>query len=247
MTLLGIADSRAGECTDTSEEIIVDRPDVTNSSVVVPQGSMQVENGLNLTDQRIARVLDGTNTRLRLGIGGCTEFVLDLPDYSTSIGGTAPSGFSNVTPAIKHQLGPLSGNFDLSVTFGVGLPTGSPRVAGKGYQPYLQFPWSRDVGDGWQVSGMFTTFWYPRDPELHTLFQPTFVIEREVTAHSDLFIEYVGAYPTRGGAQQQINLGGASRITRSQQIDFHVALGLNERAPRYEVGVGYSIRWDHVL
>ena len=66
MTLLGIPASRAaGECTDTSEGIIVDRPDVTNSSVVAPQDSLQVENGLNLTDQRTARVLDGTNTRLR--------------------------------------------------------------------------------------------------------------------------------------------------------------------------------------
>jgi hypothetical protein len=237
----------AGSCTDTSGEIAVDRPDVTNSSLVVPEGSLQVENGLNLTDQSAAKVIDGTNTRVRLGVGGCTEIVVDLPDYSTAISGAAPSGFSNVTPAIKHQLGPLPGNFDLSATLGVGLPTGTPAVAGQGLQPYLQFPWSRDVSEGWQLSGMFTTFWYPSDAGRHAAFQPTFVVEREVTAHADLFVEYVGEYPSHGGPEQQINIGGASRITRLQQVDFHLAVGLNPQAPHYELGVGYSIRWDHLI
>jgi len=208
---------------------------------------LQVENGINLTDQSAAKVFDGTNTRLRLGIGDCTEIVMDLPDYSAVISGSAPSGFSNVTPAIKHQIGPLPGDLDLSATFGVGLPTGTPSVTGQGFQPYLQFPWSHDNGGGWQLSGMFTTFWYPSESRRHALFQPTFVIERDVTPHADLFVEYVGGYPSHGAPEQQINLGGASRVTRLQQVDFHLAVGLNPQAPHYEIGVGYSIRWDHLI
>jgi len=234
----------AGECRDTSGEIEVDRPDVTNSSLVVPAHSFQIENGINLADQRVARMLDGTNTRLRLGVGGCTEVLLDLPDYMRRIDGTAPSGFTDAAPALKHQFGPLPGEFELSATLGLGLPTGSATVAGHGYQPYLQFPWSRELGGGWGLSGMFTTFWQPGDPDRHLRFEPTFVVERKVARDADAFIEYVGEFADRGAAAQLLNSGGAWRVTRLQQLDLHFALGLNQQAPRYVLGLGYSIRWD---
>jgi hypothetical protein len=39
--------ARAETCPGTRDEIATDRPDVTNSSVVVPAGSLQIENGIN--------------------------------------------------------------------------------------------------------------------------------------------------------------------------------------------------------
>jgi hypothetical protein len=91
---------------------------------------------------------------------------------------------------------------------------------------------------------MFTTFWSPANADHHVVLEPTFVIERQVSSRADLFVEYVGDYASRGGAAQLLNSGGALRITRLQQLDFHVAFGLNGLAPRYIIGVGYSIRWD---
>jgi hypothetical protein len=38
----------------------------------------------------------------------------------------------------------------LSVTAGAGLPIATPSIAGHGVQPYLQFPWSRELGGGWE-------------------------------------------------------------------------------------------------
>ena len=38
---------------------------------------------------------------------------------------------------------------ELSVTAGAGLPTGATRINGPGVQPYLQFPWSHELGNGW--------------------------------------------------------------------------------------------------
>lgn len=232
-------------CTDTSVGIEVDRPDVTNSSVVVPEGSLQIENGVNLTQQGDAWLVDGPNTRVRFGLGGCNELLVDLPNYTYSLNPGSPSGFSDISPALKHQIGPLPGDIDLAATVGIAVPTGNPAVSGSGYQLYLQFPWSHELGGGWGISGMLTAFWYPDDPVHHGLLQPTFVIERLVIPQADLFVEYVGGYPTHGGPSQLVNSGGAYRFTRLQQIDFHLAFGLNERAPRYVFGIGYSIRWDH--
>jgi hypothetical protein len=190
-------------------------------------------------------LVDGPNTRVRFGLGGCNELLVDLPNYTYSLNPGSPSGFSDISPALKHQIGPLPGDIDLAATVGIAVPTGNPAVSGSGYQLYLQFPWSHELGGGWGISGMLTAFWYPDDPVHHGLLQPTFVIERLVIPQADLFVEYVGGYPTHGAPSQLVNSGGAYRFTRLQQIDFHLAFGLNERAPRYVFGIGYSIRWDH--
>ncbi len=41
--------AKADSCPSSKDEISTDRPDVTNSSVVVPAGSLQIENGINFS------------------------------------------------------------------------------------------------------------------------------------------------------------------------------------------------------
>jgi hypothetical protein len=233
-------------CPDSQSEIQTDRPDVTNSSFVVPTGSLQAENGINLTARGASRSIDGTNTRIRLGVAHCTELLVDLPDYFRPVHGRDPTGFSDVMPAVKAQLGPLPGDVVFSATAGLGFPTGASRISGPGYNPYIQFPWSREIGGGWSLNGMFTQFWFTGQKS-NAVSEATFVVEREVGAHADLFVEYVGDYPNHNGPSQVINSGGAYRFTPTQQIDFHAGFGLTNRSPSYFFGVGYSIRFDDLF
>src|SRR5882757_3947273 len=57
------AAARAEGCPTAKDEIATDRPDVTNSSLVVPVGSLQSENGVNFTAREGGRTIDGTNAR----------------------------------------------------------------------------------------------------------------------------------------------------------------------------------------
>ena len=226
------------------DEINTDRPDVTNSSLVVPAGSLQIENGINFSERDGGRFVDGTNTRLRAGITNCLEFFVDTPTYFANIRSPENSGFSDVAPALKWQVSPVPGKVDLSAVFGVALPTGSVGTAGPGAQPYLQFPWSWELRNGWGLSGMFTEFIRPSDPTSKLITEATFVIEKNVTERASLFVGYVGDYPESGSPAQFLNSGGLYRLGPNQQLDFHVALGLNHNAPSYVVGVGYSVRFD---
>jgi Putative MetA-pathway of phenol degradation len=237
----------ADTCPQPGSEIATDRPDVTNSSLVVPQGSFQQENGVNLSGRDGGQVLDGTNTRLRLGIAQCLEVLVDVPTYFDALSGRADSGFTNVTPAIKWQISPVPGKIDLSATFGAGLPTGTKAIAGPGVQPYLQFPWSWELGGGWGLSGMLTNFFAPADPVNKLSTETTFVIEREFGKKVFAFVEYVGDYHEHGGPSYLVNSGAGYRITNTQQIDFHVAVGLNDNAPSYIFGIGYSFRFDRLF
>jgi len=242
---LHVAPAGAAEgCTQTSTPIATDRPDVTNSSVVVPVGSLQNENGANVSRRAGADIFDGTNSRWRLGIAPCFEVLIDLPNYVGTFRGVGASGFGNVAPAFKWQISPAPGKVDLSVTVGAGLPTGAVAIAGRGVQPYLEFPWSVELGRGWSITGMVTNFFTPDDPINKFTNQSTVVLEREFGERSFLFVEYVGDFPLNGGTGLLINSGGGYRITDTQQIDFHIGFGLNRNSPTYIFGMGYSFRLD---
>jgi Putative MetA-pathway of phenol degradation len=231
-------------CPKASDEMATDRPDTTNSSIVVPVGSLQNENGINLTGSDGGRTIDGTNSRWRLGIAPCLEALVDLPVYFGPLNGRSNSGFSDVAPAIKWQISPVPGKIDLSAVFGMALPTGAVAIAGRGPQPYLQFPWSWELHEGWGVSGMFTEFFRPSDFTAKRITETTFVIEKKLSERFSAFTEYVGDYPEGAGPSVMINSGGIYHLSKLQQVDFHLAFGLNRNAPNYIVGVGYSFRVD---
>ena len=231
----------------SASEISTDRPDVTNSSLVVPVGSLQSENGINTTGRGSDKSFDGTNSRLRLGVAPCLEILVDVPNYFGRLKGDADSGFGNVAPAVKWQFSSLPAPWNLSVTAGAGLPTGSSKITGPGLQPYLQFPWSYEFGGGWGTSGMLTTFFFPSDLANTQTTEATFVLEKKVTERASLFVEYVGDYPSRGSSVQLFNTGGGYLLTKTQQIDFHIAFGLNRNSPDYIIGLGYSFRFDDLF
>src|ERR1700731_1298669 len=91
-------------CPNSSSEISTDRPDVTNSSRVVPYGSLQVENGVDWTVRQGSNVVSGSETRLRTrcramhrGAGGRADVLL-LAQWRPS------SGFSDLVVSIKREL-----------------------------------------------------------------------------------------------------------------------------------------------
>jgi opacity protein-like surface antigen len=245
-SLATMSAAAAAQCTQPDSPIETDRPDVTNSSIVVPLGSLQNENGIDTSRDHGADIFNGTNSRWRLGVAPCLEVLVDLPTYVTRWHGSGPSGFSDIAPAVKWQLSPLPGKFDLSITAGAALPTGATEVSGLGVQPYLQIPWSIALGEGWALTGMETNFFAPRSDSKYT-YQSTLVIEKEFGERSFLFVEYVGNFPTASRNSQLINSGGGYRIDDHHQIDFHVGVGLDRNAPNYIFGVGYSFRIDGFL
>ena len=113
-TLIGVVSARAESCPTAKDDIATDRPDVTNSSLVVPAGSLQSENGVNFSSRDGGRSFDGTNTRWRLGVAPCLELLVDVPTYVASVRAPGNSGFTDVTPAVKWQISPIPGKIDLS-------------------------------------------------------------------------------------------------------------------------------------
>jgi hypothetical protein len=230
-----------GRATADETPIVTDRPSVANSSIVVPQGDLQVENGVQATNVANGAVVDLPESLIRYGVLSHTELRLTVPDYYYSIAGSGASGFGDSAVGLKQQLGPVGG-FDVSIIAYTSLPTGATRISGSGYQPGLQLPWSRTLSGSWTIAGQFATYWPTLAGQHNFTGEATVLIERQLSGRAAAFAELASDVPQRGGSRQQLHLGTTYELTPNQQLDFHFAAGLSHAAPRNYIGLGYSFR-----
>jgi hypothetical protein len=226
--------------------IATDRPQITNSSVVVPCGSLQFENGLQETGNGGQRTFDLPETAVRFGIARKTELRLAAPDYFFN--DDTASGFANgvgdLIVGLKQQLGPTRGGFDVSLIPSESLPTGSNSISSHGYDPTVQLPWSRSLTRNWTAAGMFSLTWPTEGGRRNLAGQSSLYFDRQLTPSWDAYVEYSGVFPQRGDPQQVFDFGTAYKPTPHQQLDFHCGIGLSASTPDHSIGVGYSVRFQ---
>jgi hypothetical protein len=237
-----------GQEKTTDVDIVTDRPDVTESSIVIPRGSFQLENGLTWTGDHGDTSVDFTETLMRFGVSSHTEFRLVVPNYVAGISGSAaPSGFGDIAVGAKQQIGPLRRDFDLAVIVALSLPTGADRISSRGFDPFIKVPWSKEISKGWSIGGMQSFFWNTQDERRNPTWETTFTVDKEITESLSAFVEYAGDFARHGGSQQIAHFGAAYRVTPKQQIDCHFGFGLSAATPDHLFAFGYSIRLDNLL
>jgi hypothetical protein len=227
----------------TAAPIATDRPSVTDSSVVVPPGSLQAENGFAASVSQGQRTFDGPETLLRFGVVSKTELRLGTPNYVGQAG--AISGFGDLIAGLKQQFGPVRG-FDVSLVLSLSLPAGANAISSHSYDPSVQLPWSRTLSSKWTVAGMQSVYWPTVQGRRKVTGETTFLVDRLLTKTSDAFVEYAGDFPGQGGPRHLLHLGSSYRPTPHHQIDLHFGLGLSSAAVDHFIGIGYSFRFQAV-
>ena len=239
--------ARAQACgANVQSPIATDRPQITSSSVVVPCGSLQFENGFQETSNGDQRTFDFPETSVRFGIARKTELRLGVPNYfhNGDTGAGFANGFGDLSLGFKQQLGPTRGGFDVALIGLVSLPTGADLISSHGYDPTVQLPWSRALSKNWTVAGQFSVMWPTVAEQRNVTGQSSVYFDRQLTPPWDAYVEYSGAFPERGGPQHVIDFGTAYRVTPHQQLDFHCGFGLSAAAPDHFIGFGYSVRFQ---
>jgi len=230
---------------NASSTISTDRPQITNTSTVVPCGSLQFENGFEQTGSAGHQGFDAPETSVRFGIANKTELRLGLPNclFHDNTGSAIANGASDLLLGFKQQLGPTHG-FDVSLIPSVSLPVGANAISSHGYDPSVQVPWSRSLTKMWTVAGQLS------------LFDPTSIGRRNVTGQAsvyfdralgsvwDAYVEYSGAFAQRGGPQHSVDFGAAYKISPHQQLDLHCNFGFASAIPSHAIGLGYSVRFQ---
>lgn len=241
----------AGCGSNAQSTIATDRPQVTSSSIVVPCGSLQFENGFQETSAGGQQTYDFPETSIRFGIARKTELRYMVPDYywNLATGSGTATGLGDMSLGFKQQVGPTKGKFDVSVIPSVSFPTGANAISSHGYDPTVQLPWSRGLSKNWTLAGMFSVMWPTQAAangglQRDVTGQGSVYFDRQLTAPWDAWVEYSGAFPQRGGPQNIIDFGTSYKISPHQQLDFHAGFGLSAAAPSHMIGFGYSVRFQ---
>jgi hypothetical protein len=132
------------------------------------------------------------------------------------------------------------------VILGVSLPSGAKSLSSGGFDPFIKFPWSKDLWRGWSIGGMQSIFWNTDQGRRNEVWEPTLYIEKQIVKPLDAFLEYVGDYTRRGETRQLVHIGAALKLNATSQVDVHFGFGLNRETPAHLVGIGYSVRFDHL-
>jgi hypothetical protein len=234
------------DCATIAEPIDTDRPDTPDDSPTVPPGSLQIENGVGVSRGGGVTSVDLPETRLRLGLSACTEFLIDLPDYSRALGHGA-HGLGDPALGLKHQFEDLPGPFQLWAAAGVGLPIGTRQIAGRGAQPFLQLPAAVDLSEWLTLAAQYLVTFHPGDLDTSPQHQASLDIEADVTDDLGLFFEYTGTYRQGAAPSNTADFGATYRLTDLHQIDILVGKGLNTAAPDWYFTIGYSLRFDQLF
>jgi hypothetical protein len=226
---------------DDAVTIGTDRPSLTASSTTVPQGGLQIESGIQATKNGGQWALDAPELLLRYGLLRKTELRLIAPNYFLSLptGGSSSRGFGDVALAVEQQLGPIGG-FELAMIPSISFPSGARGISSGGHDFGLQLPWSRGLSENWEAAGQLAAYWPTLNGTRNYTSELTLMLDRQLRAGWDVFIEYAADVPEHGGSRQLLHIGTTYEPSPHHQIDLHAGFGLTEATPRSFVGLGYS-------
>lgn len=224
------------------EPIATDRPDFTESAVVVPLKSLQMEGGATYAPQGGMRSLNSPEMLLRFGAARKFEWRLGLPDYHhVWDGGRTLTGLGDTYLGFKYQIGPLGGT-DLALIGAVTIPSGGSHFTSDGWDPQIAIPFSRDLNRTWGLGGQITLAFPTESGRRLMVTTTTLTFERDLGRNWGVFFEYAGDFPNRGGPASLFHTGLTYGPNATSQFDMHVGVGLNRNAPDYLIGAGFAMR-----
>lgn len=226
-------------------DLVTDRPDFTESGVVVPKGSVQVEAGFTWEDGADGvRSFAGPEALVRWGLGDEFELRFGLPDYVSLSNGVSESGLGDASLGAKLQLGP-AGDWDLAGIFTVSVPTGDDAFTSDDWDPQFILAAGRDLNERWSLGTQVSLESASAGGERETVGGATAVLGMglDEEGRTGAFLELAAILPESGTAPLALHTGLTRLLQDTLQIDVHGGLGLSDTAPDVFVGAGVSFRY----
>ena len=242
---------------EETPELITDRPDQTESSCVVPAGSLQIETGFvmenNSDEQYQSRGYLFNTTLLRYGLLDNFEFRAGLAYAGRQVhtagmdSVSSVSGFSPLYTGFKVQITreqgflpeiALIGGLILPFTAGEAFKTdhtaGNMRLS-VSHSLSNRLSWGCNLGVSWDGESVMPTYSY------------TVVLGIELTGKLGIFVEGFGFIPESEQGSHLLDGGITYLVLPNLQLDMSAGLGLNERAIDNFLSIGFSWRINNLM
>ncbi len=245
---------------DPPGDLVPDRPDQTESSVVVPRGWVQLEVGWSFTRDdsggvrldvqevpaSLLRVGLSEKVELRLGWAGLVDAEARAGRFEIS-----DDGAGDAELGVKvHLAEERGGRPEVALLAGTSVPVGDDAFTSDRFDPNLRLAFSHTlserVGLGYNVGLGFATE-LGDDGERHTLSTALYTVALGfgLSDKWGAFVELYGDLPASasGDAAHALD-GGFTYLVRDHlQLDLAGGVGLSDAADDWFVGLGLSVRW----
>lgn len=258
--LAGLAGLLAFSFATAAEPLVTDRPDQTESAVVIPQGTVQIETGLSWSREEDQgpyeiQLLSIPSTLVRVGLSERLELRVGtdgwLRQQQNQLGFDDIEGLSDASLGVKLELADEQrGRPQIALLASTTLPIGDREFSSERADPSVIFSFSHDVsqtiGVGYNA-GLETTTQADALGEKDTLTQALFTLASGFSLNdkTGVFVELFGTAPMnsgQGGTALAFDGGVTWLLHERLQLDASLGIGLNDAAENVFFGLGVSWR-----
>ena len=228
--------------------LVTDRPDFTESPLVVPVRSVQLEAGNSFTraggatEQTLGEVL------LRVGLHSRVELRLAANSWVVSEeAGVHSSGLEDAGVGAKLSIVPeREGRHLLPTTaliVGTSLPTGSPGRRSSALSPEAKLLLGWNLAETWGLASNLNVSSTPEAGSRFTELVGSLSLGHELGERLGAYAEVYGGRTSRGDQSRFGNVGVTFAVAPLFQLDARVGTGIGPSAGARFAGVGLSRRW----
>jgi hypothetical protein len=229
-------------------EIVTDRPDQSNTPLLIPQGALQIEMGV-LMEKENASGIRQTNytyntSLLKYGINEHFEVRFNAGYLGTRQSlneEVTEKGLGPIALGMKIKLADAKGAWPQAALIGnINLPTGAPKYKPSHTATDLTISCAHDLTERWSLTYNGGMKWNGESLETTFLYTASFGLV--VTKKLNLFLETYG-FSTKGmSADNRLDGGITYKVLPTFQIDLSSGLGLSNSSPDYFISSGISYR-----
>ncbi len=232
--------------------IDTDRPDQTESSALVPVKHLQLEVGVQYTDEGSAsRVFDAPSTLIRLGVIERLELRFGIPTITTEFAGNNETDFADPELGVKVKLwGEKGARPEAALIAGTTIPIGSDGASSERFDPTFRFAFGHTLPKGFSLGYNAGVAW-ATEPDAgggrstESRFEYTAALGYDFTDRWGAFVEVFGdvGLSDSGDPAHSFDGGVTYLVRENLQLDAAVGVGLTDEAPDWFVTAGVSYRF----
>jgi hypothetical protein len=219
-----------------STPLVTDRPDFTESTVVVGRGVVQLEAGATSTWPKNSNRQQGPELLFRVGASNSVEFRLALPNLiRESLDGSSSTGTDAASAGLKLQM-TRGGQLGVAVLAGASIPTGNESFGKGDLTPDLRVAVDHSFGH-LTLAAMSSAIFGDK-----TSFEQTIVGSFPILKSLGAFVEYAGAFASGADTEHVAHAGLAWQLNPDLQVDIHGGRSIRGDAVPF-LGAGISARF----
>lgn len=229
-----------------AQEMVTDRPDFTESALVVTKRTIQIESGTERVDLGTSSEWTRPSVMARMGLGSNLEFRLGFAGWTgITVNDRTQTYMNDLMLEAKYQFTASDAEVPVALLLVSTWPTGEPEVSVGQTEMGLKLAASRDLND--QVGISLNLGAISANADQGRTWSALASVSAGISLHdrSAAFIEILADIP-QSRAWQPVLDGGLTFLIRPDlQLDAYLGKGLNRHAADYIVGAGLSFRFGY--